>query len=83
MPRDEGSSVTGVGAGVRAAFAALVVVSASCATSRRVVASLTANCREIEVGVAHEMMRDNPGILLLDVREKNERAEPDPEAPLE
>jgi rhodanese-related sulfurtransferase len=69
MPRGEGSSVT-----VRAVFAALVVVSTSCAASRRVVASLTANCREIEVGVAHEMMRDNPGILLLDVREKSEYA---------
>lgn len=55
-------------------LATLVVVSTSCAASRRVMASLTANCREIEVGVAHEMMRDNPGILLLDVREKSEYA---------
>jgi rhodanese-related sulfurtransferase len=68
MPRGEGSSVTAVG--LRAVVASLVVLSASCAASRRVVASLTANCREMEVGVAHEMMRDNPGILLLDVREK-------------
>jgi rhodanese-related sulfurtransferase len=68
MPRGEGSSVTGVG--LRALFTVFVALSASCAASRRVVESLTANCREIEVGVAHEMMRDNPGILLLDVREK-------------
>lgn len=72
MVRGEGSSVTGVG--FRAVLGALVVLCASCAASRRVVASLTANCREIEVGVAHEMMRDNPGILLLDVREKSEYA---------
>lgn len=32
-------------------------------------ASLTANCHEIEAGVANEMIRDNPDILLLDVRE--------------
>jgi rhodanese-related sulfurtransferase len=38
------------------------------------VASLTANCREIEVGVAHEIMRDNPGVLLLDVRDGNDYA---------
>jgi rhodanese-related sulfurtransferase len=72
MPRGEDSSVTGVA--VRAVLGTLVVLSASCAASRRVVASLTANCREIEVGVAHEMMRDNPGILLLDVREKPDYA---------
>lgn len=47
---------------------ALAVLLASCSASHRVVAALTANCREIEVGVAHEMMRDNPGVLLLDVR---------------
>lgn len=52
----------------------LVVVSSSCATSRRVVASLTANCREIEAGVANEIMRDNAGVLLLDVREDREFA---------
>jgi rhodanese-related sulfurtransferase len=73
MPRGEGSSVAVVG--FRAVFATLLVLSVSCAASRRVVAALTANCREIEVGVAHEMMRDNPGILLLDVREKSEYAE--------
>jgi rhodanese-related sulfurtransferase len=73
MPRGEGSSVAGVG--FRAVLATLLVLSASCAASRRVVASLTASCREIGVGVAHEMMRDNPGILLLDVREKNEYAD--------
>ena len=52
--------------------AALILAAASgcfaCATSRRVVASLTANCREVRSGVAFEMMRDNPGLLLLDVR---------------
>ena len=32
-------------------------------------ASLTANCHEIEAGVANEMIRDNPDLLLLDVRE--------------
>lgn len=47
---------------------AVIVFSASCAASRSVVASLTANCREVQAGVAHEMMRDNPGVLLLDVR---------------
>lgn len=51
---------------------ALVVLVTSCAASRRVVSSLTANCREIEVGVAHEMMRDNPGVLLLDVRSRGD-----------
>jgi rhodanese-related sulfurtransferase len=56
------------GPSVRALVGVLVVLSASCAAGRRVVASLTENCREIQVGVAHEMMRDNPGILLLDVR---------------
>jgi rhodanese-related sulfurtransferase len=45
------------------------------------VASLTANCREIEVGVAHEMMRDNPGILLLDVRERTDYAADLPHLP--
>lgn len=73
MPRGEDSSVAGVG--FRAVFATLLVLSVSCAASRRVVASLTANCREIEVGVAHEMMRDNPAILLVDVREKSEYTE--------
>ena len=70
MPRGEGSSVAGVG--FRAVLATLLVLSASCAASRRVVASLTASCREIGVGVAHEMMRDNPGVLLLDVRRRED-----------
>jgi len=56
------------GFGRAAVLAALVVLSSSCATGRRVVAALTANCREVGVGVAHEIMRDNPGVLLLDVR---------------
>lgn len=60
------------GASVRALVGVLLVFSASCAASRSVVASLTANCREIQVGVAHEMMRDNPGVLLLDVRRDEE-----------
>jgi len=45
---------------------------ASCATGRRVVASLTSNCREVQPGVAHEMMRDNPRLLVLDVRHGGE-----------
>lgn len=56
------------GASFPALVAVLLVLSASCAAGRSVVASLTANCREIKVGVAHEMMKDNPGVLLLDVR---------------
>ncbi len=52
----------------------MTLLSVSCATSRRVLDSLTANCREIQVGVAHEMMRDNPGVLLLDVRAKDDYA---------
>ncbi|HEY3172357.1 MAG TPA: rhodanese-like domain-containing protein [Thermoanaerobaculia bacterium] len=60
------------GLGVSAVIGTLVVLSASCATSRRVVASLTANCREVEAGVANEMMRDNPDVLLLDVRESRD-----------
>jgi rhodanese-related sulfurtransferase len=66
MPRGERPPLSGVGWHVT--VATLVVLLTSCAASRRVVAALTANCREIEVGVAHEMMRDNPGVLLLDVR---------------
>jgi rhodanese-related sulfurtransferase len=62
------------GLGVRVALGTLVLVSSSCATSRRVVASLTANCREIEAGVANEIMRDNPGVLVLDVREASDFA---------
>jgi len=56
------------------AAAALLAASAAggCATSRRVVESLTANCREIQPGVANEMIRDNPRALLLDVRHRDE-----------
>jgi rhodanese-related sulfurtransferase len=46
-----------------------LVTDASCATGRRVMASLTSSCHEVEAGVANEMIRDNPGIVLLDVRE--------------
>jgi rhodanese-related sulfurtransferase len=45
---------------------------AGCATSRRVVASLMANCREVQPGVANEIIRDNPHALLLDVRHQDE-----------
>src|SRR5437899_3995299 len=62
------------GLGVRVLLGTLVVTSSSCATCRRVVASLTANCREIEVGVANEIMRDNSGVLVLDVREDRDFA---------
>jgi len=58
----------------RAVLGVFVVLAASCATGRRVMASLTSTCHEIEVGVANEMMRDNPGILLLDVREGRDYA---------
>lgn len=34
--------------------------------------SLSANCREVAVGIAHEIMRDNPSVLLLDVRGRQE-----------
>ena len=70
MPRGERPALSKLES--RAIVGTLVVLSASCAASRRVVASLTANCREIQVGVAHEMMRDNPDILLLDVRAREE-----------
>ncbi len=43
-----------------------------CVTSRRVVESLTANCHEVQPGVANEMIRDNPRALLLDVRHGGE-----------
>jgi len=66
MRRTDPGSLSGPSG--RALAGLLVVFSASCAAGRSVVASLTANCREVEVGVAHEMMRDNPGVLLLDVR---------------
>ena len=46
--------------------------SLSCATSRKVVASLTRNCHEVQSGVANEMIRDNPRLLLLDVRHHDE-----------
>jgi rhodanese-related sulfurtransferase len=54
------------------AAAAAAVACLACATSRRVVASLTANCKEVQPGVAFEMMRDNPNILSLDVRHSGE-----------
>lgn len=54
------------------AVGVLLALGLGCATSRRVVASLTENCREVQPGVAHEMMRDNPGLLLLDVRHEGE-----------
>ena len=59
--------------GKSAALALFVGLAISgCATSRRVVASLTANCREVQPGVANEMIRDNPNVLLLDVRHADE-----------
>jgi rhodanese-related sulfurtransferase len=70
MPRGEHSAFSELG--LRGLIGSLVILAASCAASRRAVASLTANCREIEVGVAHEMMRDNPGILMIDVRGKGD-----------
>ena len=76
MPRGERRALPELG--LRAGIGLLVFLAASCAASRRVVGALTANCREIEVGVAHEMMRDNPGILLLDVRGKLEYAKDRP-----
>src|SRR5687767_12579461 len=60
------------GASGRVLVGVMIACTASCAAGRSVVASLTANCREVEVGVAHEMMRDNPGVLLLDVRRDEE-----------
>jgi rhodanese-related sulfurtransferase len=72
MPRGDRAPVSGLG--LKAAFGMMLVFSASCAASRRVVASLTANCREVGVGVAHEILRDNPGVLLLDVRDKDDYA---------
>jgi rhodanese-related sulfurtransferase len=65
-----------VGAAAAAAAAWL-----GCATSRRVVASLTANCKEIQPGVAFEMMRDNPNILSLDVRHEGEVTRERPRLP--
>jgi rhodanese-related sulfurtransferase len=63
------------------AAAAVAVACLACATSRRVVASLTANCKEVEPGVAFEMMRDNPNILSLDVRHAAEITEQYPRLP--
>lgn len=60
---------------------AAAVASLACATSRRVVASLTANCREVQPGVAFEMMRDNRNILLLDVRHDSEVTRERPRLP--
>ncbi len=56
----------------RATLLLLVGVSAACATSRRLVASLPANCDEIQPDVANEMIRDNPNALVLDVRHREE-----------
>ncbi|HSD72852.1 MAG TPA: rhodanese-like domain-containing protein [Thermoanaerobaculia bacterium] len=70
MPRNERPTLSEIGWHVT--VGALAVFLTSCAASRGVVAALTANCREIEVGVAHEMMRDNPGVLLLDVRRRED-----------
>ncbi len=55
-----------------AAALCLGLAPSGCATSRRVVESLTANCREVQPGVANEMMRDNPRSLVLDVRHRDE-----------
>lgn len=44
----------------------------ACATSRRVVSPLTANCHEVLPGIAFEMMRDSPRLLVLDVRHPRE-----------
>ena len=63
-----------LGLGGRALFAGVLVVSTSCVASRRVMQSLSANCREVAVGIAHEIMRDNPSVLLLDVRGRQEYA---------
>ncbi|MFN2385143.1 MAG: rhodanese-like domain-containing protein [Thermoanaerobaculia bacterium] len=66
---------------VAVAVAAAAVLCLGCATSRRVVASLTANCKEVQPGVAFEMMRDNPNILSLDVRHAGEITEARPRIP--
>jgi rhodanese-related sulfurtransferase len=70
MIRHEPGALSRLGAA--ALLGVFLLNGASCATGRRVLASLTANCHEVEAGVANEMMRDNPGILLLDVREDRE-----------
>ena len=70
MPRNEPGALFRLAA--RLLLGVVLVTVAACATGRRVMASLTSSCHEIEVGVANEMMRDNPDILLLDVREESE-----------
>ena len=72
MSRNERGALSRLGAPVL--LGVFLVTEVSCATGRRVMASLTSNCHEIEAGVANEMMRDNPGILLLDVREDRDYA---------
>jgi rhodanese-related sulfurtransferase len=72
MSRNEPAALCRLGA--RALLGVFLVTGTSCATGRRVVTSLTSNCHEIEAGIANEMMRDNPGILLLDVREDRDYA---------
>jgi rhodanese-related sulfurtransferase len=67
MSRNERSALSRLGG--MALLGVFLVTEVACATGRRVMASLTSNCHEIEAGVANEMIRDNPGILLLDVRE--------------
>ena len=67
MSRNEPGALLRLGA--RTLLGVFLLTAASCATGRRVMESLTSNCHEIEAGGANEMMRDNPGILLLDVRE--------------
>ena len=67
MSRNEPGAVFRLAA--RILLGVFLLTGTSCATGRRVMESLTSNCHEIEAGVANEMMRDNPGILLLDVRE--------------
>jgi rhodanese-related sulfurtransferase len=56
----------------RLAAGVLALCAVSCTTTKKVVASLTANCRQMEPGVAHEMLRDNPSVLLIDVRHAEE-----------
>jgi rhodanese-related sulfurtransferase len=54
------------------AIAAVLLWAVACTTTKKVVASFTANCRQVESGVAHEMMTDNPTVLTLDVRHADE-----------
>ncbi len=76
MTRDEPGALSRLGTSTL--LGALLLTGTSCATGRRVVEALTSNCHEVEAGVANEMMRDNPGILLLDVREPSEYAADQP-----